>query len=422
MHLIAAGVSFRTAPIEVRERVVVEDDRAATVLRYLVGHAGLSGAAVLSTCNRTEFYLMTPDDDVAADVMPRLAKYLDAEGENVGAYLEGHFDNEGLRHIFRVAAGLESMMVGEDQVLGQFKRAHRLALDAGCLDARLDFILRRALSLGKKVRARGLLGESNPGLADAATDFIVRHLGELKGRSVVVVGSGNTAEAVAQLVHSRGAALVVAARGPSGTELANRFESQSVALDDIGSLDNIDAIISCTSSSQPVVLRQAVDEIQRHRGGAQLIVVDLAVPRDVETGVSEVSGVLLADVDSVGGGTPVGRRDVRAADTEIENEVVATASVLHERETVGQAIATLGQWAEGIRSAEVERALERMTDLTAEETDRLVTLSKTLVRRLLHSPIAALREAGDDPRLALSLLQAFDVAASEQQQAVASRR
>jgi len=417
MHLIAAGVSFRTAPLEVRERVVVEDDRAATVLRYLVGHAGLSGAAVLSTCNRTEFYLMTPDDEVAADVMPRLAKYLDAEGQNVGQYLEGHFDDEGLRHIFRVAAGLESMMIGEDQVLGQFKRAHRLALDAGCLDARLDFVLRRALSLGKKVRAQGLLGESNPGLADAAAEFIARNVGDLRGCNVVVVGSGNTAEEVVQLMHRRGAKLVVAARGPSGIELANRFEARSIALEDLGVLDNIDAIISCTSSSHPVVLRQTVDEIQRHRGGAQLIVVDLAVPRDVDAGVREISGVLLADVDSVGGGTTVGRRDVGAAGAEIETEVAATASVLRERETVGQAIAALGQWAEGIRSAEVERALDRMPDLTDEEAERLVALSKTLVRRLLHSPIAALREAGDDPRLALSLLQAFDVAAGEQQHA-----
>jgi glutamyl-tRNA reductase len=422
VHLIAAGISFRSAPLAVRERVVVEDDRAATVLRYLVGHAGLSAAAVLSTCNRTEFYLMTPDDDVADEVMPRLAKYLDSEGENVGAYLEGHFDDEGLRHIFRVAAGLESMMVGEDQVLGQFKRAHRLALEAGCLDARLDFVMRRALSVGKKVRARGLLGDYNPGLADAATDFVSRKLGDLNGRKVVVVGSGNTAAAVAQALYNRGAGLVISARGPSGVALANRFEAPAIGIDDLGSLDNIDAIISCTSSSQPVVLRHAVDEIQRHRGGAQLIVIDLAVPRDVEIDVTDVAGVLLVDVDSVGGVRPVGQRDVRAADAEIESEVAATASVLRERETVGQAIAALGQWAEGIRTGEVARALERMPDLTPEETERLVALSKTLVRRLLHSPISALRESGDDPRLALSLLQAFDVVAAEQQQAVASRK
>ena len=422
MHLIAAGVSFRTAPLPVRERVVVEDDRAATVLRYLVGHAGLSAAAVLSTCNRTEFYLMTPHDDVAADVMPRLAKYLDAEGENVAPYLEGHFDDDGLRHVFRVAAGLESMMVGEDQVLGQFKRAHRLALEAGCLDARLDFVLRRALSLGKRVRARGLLGESNPGLSDAAAEFLTGKLGKLNGRNVVVVGSGNTAAAVANVLHNRGAGLVVAARGPSGVALANRFQARSISIDDLGSLDNIDAVISCTSSSQPVILRQTVEEIQRHRGGAQLILIDLAVPRDVEVDVAEVVGVLLVDVDSVGGSPAFGGRDVHAADAEIENEVVATASVLRERETVGQAIAALGSWAEGIRSGEVERALERMPDLTAEESERLVALSKTLVRRLLHSPIAALREAGDDPRLALALIHAFDVAVTDQPQVVSTRK
>jgi glutamyl-tRNA reductase len=417
MHLIAAGVSFHTAPLSVRERAVVEDDRAATVLRYLVGHAGLSAAAVLSTCNRTEFYLVTPDDDVAADVLPRLAGYLNAEAqdaEDVEPYMEGHHDDAALRHIFRVAAGLESMMVGENQVLGQFKRAHRLALEAGCLDARLDFILRRALSLGKKVRSQGLLGAATLGLADAATGFVTQKLGSLQGRSAVVVGSGHTAADVAKLLVEAGARLVVAARGQSGVELANRYQGRFVAIDELGGLDDIDAIISCTSSSRPVVSFETVDEIQRHRGGAPLVVVDLAVPRDVDAEVENVAGVVLVDVDSVNGSVPMGIRDVTLAEAEIEKQTVATASVLRERETAGQAIAAIGQWAEAIRSGEVERAVEQMPGLTDDQKERMVALSKALVKRLLHSPIAALREAGDDPQLALSLLQAFDVAAGEQ--------
>jgi glutamyl-tRNA reductase len=245
-------------------------------------------------------------------------------------------------------------------------------------------------------------------------DFAAERVGSFEGRSVVVVGSGNTAAAVAKLLDDRGASLVVAARGPSGLELAKQFEARFIAIDDLGGLDDIDAIISCTSSAQPVVLRESIDEIQRHRGGAPLVVIDLAVPRDVEVEVAGLTGVLLVDVDSVSEIASLGVRDVSSADAEIDDQVVATASVLRERETAGQAIAAIGGWAEAIRAAEVERALEHMPDLTDAQIERLVALSKTLVRRLLHSPISALREAGEDPRLALSLLQAFDIPVGEE--------
>ena len=153
MHLVAAGLSFRSAPISVRERAVVPESEANRLLRYLVGHCGLRGAAVLSTCNRTEFYVSCPTDALADEVRPRLAMYLDpVDDSEVGEHLFELRDAEAIRHMLRVAGGLESMVVGEEQVLGQFRDAHQLAREAGTLDARLDYVMRRAVSAGKRVR------------------------------------------------------------------------------------------------------------------------------------------------------------------------------------------------------------------------------------------------------------------------------
>ena len=152
MRLVAAGLSFRTAPLAVREAAAIPAARAATTLRYLVGHAGLHGAAVLSTCNRTDFYVVCPDH-LSAEVTPRLARYLDPGGaREIERHMVTLEDREAAMHMFRVASGLESMVIGEAQVLGQFKAAHRVATDAGTVDARLDYVMRRAISTAKRVR------------------------------------------------------------------------------------------------------------------------------------------------------------------------------------------------------------------------------------------------------------------------------
>ena len=159
MRLVAAGLSFRTAPLAVREAAAIPAARAATTLRYLVGHAGLHGAAVLSTCNRTDFYMVCPDN-LAAEVTPRLARYLDPGGaRDVERHMVTLEDREAALHMFRVASGLESMVIGEAQVLGQFKAAHRVATDAGTVDARLDYVMRRAISTAKRVRTDTALGQ-----------------------------------------------------------------------------------------------------------------------------------------------------------------------------------------------------------------------------------------------------------------------
>ncbi|MFN2451774.1 MAG: glutamyl-tRNA reductase [Candidatus Dormibacteria bacterium] len=286
MRLVAAGLSHRTAPVAVRERAVVTHAGAPALLRYLVGHAGLNGAAVLSTCNRTEFYITCPDG-LVADVIPRLARYLDpAGGGDVATHLQAQVDADALRHLFRVAAGLDSMVVGEAQILGQVKAAHRLAREAGTLDPRLDFAFRRAASAGKRVRTETAVGRGAGSLTEVAIDQARSILGGLRGRGVLLVGAGKMSRSAARRLVDEGARLSVASRGgETALALAERLGAGTVAIDrkDIAeAAADVDVILCSTSSAEPVLTAADLRGVQRRRGGRPLPVLDIAVPRDVE--------------------------------------------------------------------------------------------------------------------------------------------
>src|SRR5580700_4466202 len=231
MRLVAAGLSFRTAPLAVREAAAIPAARASTTLRYLVGHAGLHGAAVLSTCNRTDFYMVCPDN-LSAEVTPRLARYLDPGGtREVERHMITLEDREAALHMFRVASGLESMVVGEAQVLGQFKAAHRVAADAGTMDARLDYVMRRAISTAKRVRTDTRLGRGSASLSEVAVECARDAVADLTGRGVLLIGAGKMSRLAATRLRDHGARIMTTSRGESSRRLAEAIGAEPVALD-----------------------------------------------------------------------------------------------------------------------------------------------------------------------------------------------
>ena len=212
MRLVAAGLSFRTAPLAVREAAAIPAARAATTLRYLVGHAGLHGAAVLSTCNRTDFYVVCPDN-LSAEVTPRLARYLDPGGSGeVERHMVTLEDRDAAEHMFRVASGLESMVIGEAQVLGQFKDAHRVATEAGTVDARLDYVMRRAVSTAKRVHTETVLGRGAASLSEVAVECARASCGDLEGKGVLLIGAGKMSRLAADRLHDQGARIMTTSR------------------------------------------------------------------------------------------------------------------------------------------------------------------------------------------------------------------
>jgi glutamyl-tRNA reductase len=416
MHLVAAGLSFRSAPISVRERAVVPDSEANRLLRYLVGHCGLRGAAVLSTCNRTEFYVSCPTDALADEVRPRLAMYLDpVDDSDVGDHLFELRDAEAIRHMLRVAGGLESMVVGEAQVLGQFRDAHQLARDAGTLDARLDYVMRRAVSAGKRVRTETAVGRRSGSIAEAATQVAAEVAGDLSGRGVLLLGAGTMSALAAGRLQEAGARLLVVSRGgESAVALASRFTGEALAVaDPVAAAAEVDVVISCTDSVGTVLSAADVAAMQERRHHRPLTIIDIAVPRDVDDEAGGVPGVTLIDVDEVGARIPSGDSPQRVALAEataiIESEVARTVAVVAERDTAGPTIGALVRQAEALRRQEVERTLARMPDVDAATADRIQQLTRGIVSKLLHPPINHLREFADDPGVALTLRDAFDL-------------
>jgi glutamyl-tRNA reductase len=420
MHLVAAGLSFRSAPISVRERAVVPDSESNRLLRYLVGHCGLRGAAVLSTCNRTEFYVSCPTTALADEVIPRLSVYLDPAGDGeVGDHLFAVRDAEAIRHMLRVAGGLESMVIGEAQVLGQFRDAHQVAREAGSLDARLDYVMRRAVSAGKRVRTETTLGRRGGSIAEAAVAVAAELCGGLDGRGVLLLGAGSMSALAAARLHAAGARIMVTSRsGDSAIALAASLDD-AVAVDDaLAVADRVDIIICTTSSTAPVLTASQVEAIQAARGHRPLGIVDIAVPRDVEASAGRVAGVTLMDVDAVGERIAAPAVDSRPALAEataiIEAEVAHAVTVVGERDTAGPTIGALVRQSEALRLREVERTLARMPGVDAATVERIQQLTRSIVSKLLHAPISHLRDFADDPGVALTLRDAFDLDAADE--------
>lgn len=414
MRFVAAGISHRTAPLAVLEAAAVREADARSLLRFLVGHGGFGGAAVLSTCNRTEFYVTCPEGD-ADDIPARLAPHLDPGGEHgLARHLVMRSDLEALRHLFRVASGLESMVIGEAQVLGQLRAAHRVARSAGTLDAKLDFVLRRATSVGKLVRTRTSIGRGVGSLSEVAIDCARASVGDLGGRGLLLVGSGKMSVRAARRLHEMGARILATSRGESKLRLARSVEATVVSLADVLRIaDTIDVIISSTSSDDLVLDAAFVARLQDRRGGRQLCVVDIAVPRDVDPNCASLPGVELIDIDELGRHLArqlnVRVEAVPEAELIIEGELRRTMTVIGQRDAAGPTIAALLRRAEAIRRREVERTLARAPQLDVEARERIDVLTQSLVRKLLHGPVTHLREAADDPSVALVLRDAFDL-------------
>jgi glutamyl-tRNA reductase len=414
MPLIAAGISFRTAPVEVRERASLSDPEARHQLRFLLGHAGLSGAAALSTCNRTEFYVSVHEGSDPEEVVPRLRRYLDpATDPPVPGHISLFRGGEAVGHLFRVAAGLDSMVVGETQVLGQVKSAHRLALETGSLDAQLDFVFRRAIGAAKLARSRTGIGRSAGSISEAGMAVAAQVLGGLEGRTALLIGAGKMSVLAARRLQRQGAHLRVSSRGgESAVALATELGAIVVGTDELKqAMVGCDLVVTATTSAHPVVDRALCAAVQEERGGRPLCLIDMAVPRDIAPDVAELPGVTVIDIDELGRRVGDGMQDPRAAiaaaEALVNEEVERTLEVLGQRDASDPTIRALLARAETIRRHEVERTLARLPGGDVELADRIDKLSRSLVRKLLHSPITHLRGAAEDPGVVLTLREAF---------------
>jgi glutamyl-tRNA reductase len=375
VRLWLAGVSHHRAPIEVRERVALTLEQAGALAGELAGAGG--EAVVLSTCNRTEVYLAAEDD--ATDL-----------GSEVQPYVYRLTDEAAAVHLFRVAAGLDSMVPGEGEILGQVRAAY----EAGASGPQLDRLFRQALHVGKKVRTQTAIAEAPASVSAAAAALAQQVFGELDGRAILVIGAGKVSEQAARNLLSRGARIAwVANRSADrAAELAGRFGGEALPLERVEEeLGRADVVVSSTSAPGFVLTREQVERARR--GKKPLLLIDLAVPRDLEPAIHELDGCYLYDIDDL---QAVVAETMTARRSEAER---AEAIVLEEADEfrawqasldVVPAIASLRARAEEIRESELEKARGRLSE---RELKAVESITSSILNKLLHLPTVRMKEA-----------------------------
>ena len=375
MRLVLVGTSHHRAPVELRERVALERDQAQALAARLA--AGGREAVCLSTCNRTEVYVAAEDAEQAElDAVAALAE-LEPEVEHALYRLR---DQAAALHLFRVAAGLDSLVPGEGEILGQVRVAHEL----GTTGALLDRVFRQALHTGRKVRAQTAIGASPASVSSAAAALAEQVFGDLAGRSILLVGAGKVSEQAARNLRSRGAEIALVAN--SRTDPA-QIEEQ---------LGAVDVVIASTSASGIVLDAAAVSRALGSRRGRQLLLIDLAVPRDLDPAIHELEGCYLFDIDdlqAIVAETLSGRR--REAER-AESLVAAEAAKFHEWHAaldVVPAIASLRARAEEIREAELRKAEGLLGRLDESQRRAVEAVTAQIVNKLLHLPTVRMKQA-----------------------------
>ncbi len=394
MRLLLVGTSHRLSPLEVRERVALDHDGEAALARRI----GEGGEAVcLSTCNRTELYLAAADTDAAGErATAALADLGGIPRGELEPYLYRLEQDAAATHLFRVAAGLDSLVPGEGEIQGQVRSAY----ERGAVGPLLDRLFRHALHTGKRVRTETAIGESPASVASAAAALAAQVFGDLAGRRILVIGAGKIGDLAARNLVGRGAQLLFVANRTvdRATSLAERFGATALPLDTVEQeLAGTDIVVSSTSARGQILSADQVRRALPKRKGRPLLLVDLAVPRDLDPAIKELPGCFLYDIDdlqSVVEETLSGRRgEAIRAEAIVAAEGDRFSEWLGSRDIV-PAISSLRERAEAIRRGELAKASPRLAGLSEPERNAVESLTNQIVNKLLHQPIMRLKEAG----------------------------
>lgn len=410
--IICVGPSHKTASLAARERFAFVGSAGHELAGELLAHPDVLEVVALSTCNRSELYLVASDPDVAMSVaVAAFARLADADPAELSAMLAVWRDEAAVEHLFRVAAGIESVVVGEAEIQGQIKQALAEAQEWHASGPVLDRLFRDALTAGKTVRTQTGIGSGHASVGSVAAELVCRCLGDLDGRRVLLVGAGDVAELVARSLAARGAAQVyVANRSALRAErLASRFGGQVVPFEQLDAeLAHCDVVVSSTNAPHPMLTRERVARAVR---GRPLVLVDLAVPRDIEPGAGDLPGCHLYDLDDLGV-VVADTRASRAGEVAHATDLVRCAArefATWRRTLVAvPAIRALREHAERIRTAEFDRFAAKIGHLAPEDVRRIDQLTRSVVNKLLHQPTVRLRSeaTATDARYGLGLWRA----------------
>ncbi len=397
MTLIALGLNHQTAPVALREQVAFPREGLVTALRNLLQQPGMLEAAILSTCNRTELYAAI-EPGSAPIAVEWLHRHHALSPAQLDEFLYRHEDGAAVRHLFRVATGLDSLVLGAPQILGQVKEAYHLAREAGALQTAMERLFQNAFAVAKRVRTDTQIGANPVSVAFAAVRLAVQVFGDLRATTALLVGAGDTIELAARhLAQSGTTRMLVANRTHANAEAhATRIGAQAITLAELPRrLDEADVVITSTASREPILLRAHVQDALRRRRRRPMLIVDLAVPRDVEPSTAELDDVFLYTVDDLGAVIEENLRTRREAANEAE--AIVDLQVEHYL-AWWRALDGHGPLRQLRSAAEVQRdavlAHARAMLAAGRPTEQaLEYVAHTLTNKLLHAPSANLRAA-----------------------------
>lgn len=410
-ELLAIGVSHKTAHVATRERLALTEREAERFVRELVAHEGTREAVAISTCNRTEVYAVVSDLARAeAELLARLAERGGIGRDELAEVVYSPHNCDAARHLFRVAGGLESMIVGESEVQGQVRRAYEAALASGTTGPFTNRLFRAALQTGKRVRHETALGQARVSVSSVAVDLAHEAVGDLRDRSVLIIGAGETAELTARALHEQGVRTMFVAnrRADRALALAERFGGRVGSLDELPDrLVDADIVVASTSSPHPIVGADELRVVMGARDGRPIVLIDIAVPRDIEHGCGQIGGVALYDMDDlealVTRNLEVREGERAGAELIVEQEIERFSAWMAQQGATPTISALRAQG-----SAIVEQVLAenegRWESASAADVARVEAIARAVMQRMLHEPtirMKALEHGGGHGRLAV---------------------
>jgi glutamyl-tRNA reductase len=398
MHLTLVGLSHKTAPIEIREKLTFPAHVQPQALSALTHGTEIAEAVILSTCNRTEVYAVAASEAGTDAVIDFLCEFHDLDRRELARYLYVVEDHAVVKHLFRVVCSLDSMVVGEAQILHQVKEAYDLSCESGTAQRLFHKLFRQSFELGKRVRTETAIGENAVSISYAAVELAKKVFDTLEGRTVLIVGAGEMSELTARHLVSQGvrSVLVVNRTYERAVELAERFDGTAVPYEQLFErMHDADIVISSTSAPGYVIEKERVAGVMRGRW-SPLFLIDIALPRDVDPAVNGLPNAFVYDIDDLNGVVQSNledrMREARRAEGIIEEEIAAFEAWIETLEVV-PTIAAIREAAEQVRADEYARAVKRLGALSEKDLATVEALSQAIVSKVLHGPTTRLREA-----------------------------
>ena len=397
MTLALIGVNHKTAPIELRERIAISREDLPETTRVLAAMPGVTECMIVSTCNRVEIlaFVDSPDTDLAGFLHSQFG----LDPSLLAPHIYQHHDQDAVRHLFRVAASLDSMVVGEPQILGQVKEAFAVARATGTIGGQLEHLLQSTFAAAKRVRSETAIGSNSVSIASVAVELARKIFGSLQGRTVFLVGAGKMSELAARhlVQQGAGAILVTNRTQERARQLAEPFDGRVIPFDKLyEAATDADIVISSTGAPHPIFRREHGQAFLHRRRNRPMFFIDIAVPRDVDPKMNKLEGIFVYDIDdlqSVAASHMEARsREASDAETLIAGEVER----FRQRQrtvNVAPAIVALQRQAEELRQTELRRISARLGSLTAEQAAAVEALTRGLVNKFLHPPMQALKQA-----------------------------